>query len=174
MPKNTGRLHRVFSGKLLKVYRQRIRFPNGYVGDLEIIRHPGAILVVPFLDSDTVVMLRQYRPVIGRYLWELPAGTLKTREPLLACARRELGEETGYRAAKWQRVGCIYPAPGYTTEKIHLFLARSLAPLPQAHREEDELIEVRPLSRKAIVKMFREGTIDDAKTICALRYAGIL
>jgi ADP-ribose pyrophosphatase len=108
----------VFKGRLLNLYLERRRLPNGYVLDLEIIRHPGAVLLVPFLNQDTVILIRQFRPVIHSYIWELPAGTLHARESYLACARRELREEIGYQAGVLKRIGYIYPAPGYTTERI--------------------------------------------------------
>lgn len=158
----------IFKGKLLNLYLDKRRIPNGAVVRLEIIKHPGAILVVPFLNDNKVVMIRQYRPVIGSYIWELPAGTLKKKESPLKCAARELAEETGYCASRWKKIGYIYPAPGYTTEKIIIYAAYGLRKI-KAQTEEDEVIITKPLKKKDILKLFDKRKIVDAKTICALR-----
>ena len=148
-------------------------FPGGYVGSLEIIKHPGAALILPFLGRDKIVFIRQYRPVIGGYIWELPAGTRKQKESLLACARRELQEETGYCASRMAKVGHIYPAPGYTTEKIAIYKAEGLR-LSKAVQEKDEDIPTRVLDRLRVRQMVRKGRIVDAKTICALALAHVI
>jgi len=138
-----------------------------------VIRHPGAALIVPFLDNNTVIFIRQYRPVINGYIWELPAGTLNKKEDILFCAKRELKEETGYAAARWRKIGFIYPAPGYTTERIHIFTAASLKKV-QTEKEEDEIIVTEMFSRNGVARLFRAGKIVDAKTICALALTGVL
>lgn len=104
---------------------------------------------------------------------ELPAGTLHKNERLLECAKRELAEETGYEAKRWKKIGCIYPAPGYTTEKIHIYEARRLKKV-EAENEEDEVIVSKPFIKKDIVKLLKSGRIVDAKTICALKLAEII
>jgi ADP-ribose pyrophosphatase len=162
-----------YCGRLLNVYSQRMRFPNGYVGELDVVRHPGAALIVPFLDATHIVMIRQYRPVIGASLWELPAGTLHASEDVRACAARELAEETGYRASRLRAIGAIYPAPGYTTERIQLFEARGLRKVTVA-KEADEVIRVRICSVRQLRAMRDKGLLNDAKTLAALARAGVL
>lgn len=163
----------IFRGRLLKVFVRKERLPHGFVATYEMIRHPGASLIVPFLNSHTVIMLRQLRPVIGSYIYELPAGTLDKGESPLGCARREIVEETGYRASRYKLLGAIYPVPGYSTEKIFLYKAEGLKPTKRLV-EEDEVIESKPFSKSAVRALFRQGKIVDAKTICALAYCGWL
>jgi len=147
--------------------------PNGYVVNLEIVKHPGAVLIVPFISKSKIIMLKQYRPVIDKYLHELPAGTLAKNEKHLSCASRELIEETGYAAGKLERIGEIYPAAGYTTENIVFFKATDLEPV--SHQPEaDEIIETHIITRQEVRKIFKSGKMVDAKTICALSMCGWL
>ena len=162
-----------FKGKLLKVYIKKERLPHGYLATYEMIKHPGASLVVPFLDKNTIVMLRQLRPVIKSYIYELPAGTLDKGESPLECARREIVEETGYQAKRLKLIGSVYPVPGYSTEKIFIYRADGLKMAARVP-EEDEVIEHMPLTRSEVRKLFRRGKIIDAKTICALAFCGWL
>ncbi len=172
MPRG-ARERSVHRGRLIELRLAARRLPNGRVTELEIIRHPGAVLIVPFIDRDRLMLIRQYRPVIETYLWELPAGTLKRGERPLRCARRELEEEIGCVAREWERLGFLYPAPGYTTEKIHLFAARGLD-RTECRREEDEVITTRVFTRSEVVKLLRSGRIVDAKTIAALVRARVV
>ena len=163
----------VFKGKLLKVYVKKVRLPNGHLATFEIIRHPGAALIIPFLSKDKLIMLRQLRPVIESYIYELPAGTIDKGESPLECARREIVEETGYSAKKMKRLGFIYPVPGYSTEKIVIYKADGLSSRPR-HAEKDEIIELEVLTRAAVRRLFKSGRIVDAKTIAALAFCGWL
>lgn len=147
--------------------------PNGYRASFEIIKHPGAALVVPFLSKDKVILLRQLRPVIDSYIYELPAGTLDKNESPLSCAKREIIEETGYSAKKFTKLGEIYPVPGYSTEKIVIFKAEGLRK-EERILEQDEVIEHFISDRKNIKKLFISGKIIDAKTICAFTMCGWL
>jgi ADP-ribose pyrophosphatase len=162
-----------FKGKLISLVTDTRRLPNGTRVRLEIIRHPGASLIVPFLDKDRIVLLRQFRPVINAYLYELPAGTLDKKETPRACARREIVEETGYRARRVTRIGCVYPVPGYSTEKIIIYRAEGLRK-QKSRTEADEVIEAFPASRRQVRRLFKKGKIIDAKTICALALCGWL
>lgn len=159
----------VFKGRLLKVFVKNVRLPNGYKATFEIIKHPGAALVVPFISKDKVIILRQLRPVIGGYIYELPAGTIDKGESPLECARREIIEETGYLAGKIKKVGSIYPVPGYSTEKIVIYKAERLRPM-QRHAEKDEVIEIKILTQPAVRRLFKTGRIVDAKTIAAFAF----
>jgi len=163
----------VFKGKLLKVFVKKVRLPNGYLATFEIIKHPGAALVVPFLSKDKLIMLRQLRPVVGRYIYELPAGTIDKDESPLECAKREIVEETGYSAGSMKRLGAILPVPGYSTEKIIVYKAEKLCPCHR-HAEKDEIIELKVFTRSDIRRLFKSGRIIDAKTIAALAFCGIL
>ena len=158
---------KLFSGKLLRLYLKRHRFPSGHIANLEVVVHPGAVLIVPFLDKDRIILIRQYRPVINAYIWGFPAGTLGKAETPIGCAKREIAEEIGYKARRWKRIGHIYPTPGYTTEKIVIYKARGLKKI-KSKKEEDEIISARTFTKREIAVLLRSGKIVDAKTICAL------
>lgn len=164
---------RIFEGRLLKLNVEKRRLPNGYRANLEIIEHPGAVLIVPFLSRDRIVLIKQYRPVIDSYIWELPAGVLHKNESPLKCAKRETIEEIGYTAGNWKKIGYIYPAPGYTTEKIAIFKAWKLSPVNYKN-EADEIITPAVLTAREAGRLLRAGKMVDAKTICALKMAGVI
>lgn len=133
----------------------------------DVVLHPGAVVILPILDAEHVVLLRNHRFVIGETLWEVPAGTVEPGEPLLQCAQRELAEETGYTAAKWQSLGYLFASPGVLDEKLHLFLAEQLTPGP-ARPEADEHLQPVTLRLEDAIRMCLAGTIKDAKTITML------
>jgi len=141
--------------------------PTGRQAELAILHHPGAAAVVPFLDAQRIVLLRQFRHAAGGTIWEVPAGKLDGDEDPAACAARELAEETGYRAGRLERTGMIFTTPGFTDERIHLFCAYDLTAGATAH-ERNEVIatEVVPLARA--LEMIDRGEIRDGKTIAAL------
>lgn len=157
----------------MNVFVQKVKLPHGYVATFETIKHPGAALIVPFLSRDKIIMLRQLRPVIKSYIYELPAGTLGKGESPLSCARREIVEETGYAAGKFTLLGKIYPVPGYSTEKIAIYRAEGLVKKGR-EVELDEVIESRIFTRREVERLFKSGRIVDAKTICALTFCGWL
>ncbi|MFI5315269.1 MAG: NUDIX hydrolase [Myxococcota bacterium] len=141
--------------------------PSGERAELALFRHPGASAVVPFLDAEHVVMLRQFRHAAGGVIWEVPAGKLDPGEEPLACAARELAEETGYRAGRLVRTGAILTTPGFTDEKIHLFCAYDLVAgtaAPEAH----EVIRTEVVALERALAMIESGEISDGKTIAAL------
>ncbi|MDD5080155.1 MAG: NUDIX hydrolase [Candidatus Omnitrophica bacterium] len=163
----------VYKGKLLNLSQKKIKLPNGYIAYLEIVKHPGASLIIPFLDKNRIIFLRQYRPVIGSYIYELPAGTLDKGERALDCCRREIVEETGYSAAKFKRLGFIYPVPGYSTEKITIYKAEGLRKTA-GNTQQDEVIRSLVFTKSRAVRLFKSGRIVDAKTIAALAMCGWL
>ena len=168
---------RVYEGRVLRVELDRVRFPYGSEGEVEIIRHPGAAAVLPLFRPDEwegpghgVVLLRQYRYAADGVVWEVPAGKLDGGEPPEGCALRELEEEAGLRARELVSLTRIFTTPGFTDEAIHLFLARGLEPGKENH-EASEFIERRVMSLAEAVRLVRVGEIADSKTMCALLYA---
>lgn len=151
-------------------WRLRVREvtrPDGSQAEQGFLEHPGAVVLVPMRGEREVLMLRQYRETIGQTILELPAGTRGWDESWLACAQRELREETGYRATTFTPLGQMWPAPGYSTEVLALYLATglSLAPLSA---DFDELIELQPLPLAELVEMARDGRLQDAKSVAAI------
>jgi ADP-ribose pyrophosphatase len=146
---------------------EQIELPNGQVMELELARHPGGAAVVVVDDEDRICLLRQYRYAAGGWLWELPAGKLAPGEDPLATAQRELVEEAGISASRWESLGAIVTSPGVLTEVVHLFLARDPAPAVAAP-EPDEVLEVFWLPRAAVLRQALNGEIRDAKTIIGL------
>jgi ADP-ribose pyrophosphatase len=163
----------IFKGKLLSLFKEKVRLPNGYIAKLEVIKHPGAALIVPFLTENKVIILKQFRPVIDSYLYELPAGTLEKGESPLLCAKRELREEVGYSAGKFTKLGEIYPVPGYSTEKIIIYKAEILK-IKEGMARKDEVIKNYIVTRNQLKQFFKAGKIVDAKTICAFALCGWL
>jgi ADP-ribose pyrophosphatase len=173
---NSARIssRRVYTGRVLNLDIDSVRFPDGSQGELEIIRHSGASAVVPLLDEPTeqdprVVLIRQYRYAADGDVYEIPAGRLDEGESPLTCAHRELEEETGYRAAEMKPLTTVYTTPGFTDERIHLFLALGLTSGQQRHERDEFLTLVtRPLSQ--VMQMIERGEICDAKTVIALLF----
>ena len=164
---------RVHDGRVVKLSVEDVRLPNGNVVSLEIIRHPGATAVVPLDGDGNVVLVRQYRHATGSWVLEVPAGKLDhPGEEPEACARREVEEETGYRAGRVTPLGWIWTTPGFTDERIWLFLARDLVPT-RANLQPDEVLTVERLPLQEAARQALDGEITDGKSICAiLRAAG--
>lgn len=163
----------VFRGSLLEMRRDQVRFPDGRTKALEIVVHPGAVLILPIDDQGRVWFVRQFRPATGERLLELPAGTLEPGETPEACAARECREEIGMAAGRLLPLGGFYLAPGYSTEYIHLFLAQGLAsaPLPG---DEDEEIELEVIPFGEIRDWIARGDLRDGKSLAALQLAADL
>lgn len=163
---------RLYTGRIINLDLDTVQFPDGSTGALEMVRHPGAAAVVPFLDDATsgdprIVLIRQFRHAADGYVWEVPAGRLDAGEAPEHCAARELGEETGFTAARLERLTTIYTTPGFTDERIHLFSAHGLTSGAHA-READEFVEVHQLRRSEIAAMIGRGEIVDGKSLVAL------
>jgi ADP-ribose pyrophosphatase len=157
----------LYNGKIFDVVLEKVTLPNGVVKNREIVRHPGAAAMVPLLDDGNVVLIKQYRHAVGQFVWEIPAGTLEPEEAPLGCAQRELVEEIGYEAATFDKLTEIWPAPGYTDEQIHIFLATGLTAAEQ-ELEDDEVLEAQPMPLETALEMIRTGEIQDGKTIVGL------
>lgn len=158
---------RVFSGVLINLRVDELALPGGKRGRREIVEHPGGVTIVPLRDDGCLLFVRQYRHPAGKTLLEFPAGGLDAGEDPLACAARELQEEVGYRAARLEKLGGFFLAPGYDTEYQHAFLAEDLAPA-ELPGDDDEVIEVVPLTVSQAVRAAESGGIEDAKTLAAL------
>lgn len=159
----------IFKGRVIDVGTEEVQLPSGVRVTLDVIKHPGAALVVP-LDGDRVTLIRQWRHCAGGWLWECPAGTLNPGETPEQCARREVVEEAGVEAGRLDLAGFIYTAPGFCDEKIHIFIARDLKPVP-THRDEDEVItEVRAVPWDECQAMVARNEIQDAKTLAGLAH----
>jgi ADP-ribose pyrophosphatase len=166
---------RIYTGRIVNLDIDTVRFPNGSTGELEMIRHPGASAVVPFLsdpggEDPQILLIRQYRYAAERYLYEVPAGRLDAGEAPDACARRELKEETGCEAERVEYLTTIYTTPGFTDEKIHVFMAVGLT-RGEIAREADEFIETETMSLSHALSLVEKREIEDAKTVVALLYA---
>ena len=157
----------VYHGKIFELIRENITLENGTTTDVEFIEHPGAAAIIPFLDDNRIVLLKQYRHALKKVIWEIPAGTLGPQEEIISCAKRELIEETGYSASGWQKLGEITPVPGYSDERIHIYLATELQPAEQ-HLDADEVIQVQEVEFNKALEMIGNGEIQDAKSIAGL------
>jgi len=154
-------------GKKFDFESVSVRQPSGEMMQREIVRHPGAVVVVPILDDGRIVMIRNFRISVEERLWECCAGTLEPPEAPAVCAGRELIEETGYRAGRIEPLGWFYTTPGLTDEKMHAFVAGGLVHVGQ-DLEDDETIEVEAIAAVKVLDMIDSGEIRDGKTIAAV------
>lgn len=161
----------IHDGRVVKLFVDRIRLPNGHEMDLEVVRHVGAAAVVPLDRDDNVLMVRQYRHATGGWLLEVPAGKLDAGEPPDRCARREVEEETGHRPGRLVPMGWIWTTPGFSDERIWLYLACDLEPSAQ-RLEQDEVLTVERVPLADAVAMAACGDIVDGKSVCALLRVG--
>jgi ADP-ribose diphosphatase len=157
----------VFRGRTVRLDVDRVQLPNGRVMDFEMIHHPGAAAMVPVLAGGDVLLVRQYRYATGGWLLEVPAGTLEPGETAEVCARREVEEETGFRPERLEPLGWVWTTPGFTDEKIWLFLATGLVATRQG-LEDDEVLSLERLPWREAVEKAARGEIHDAKSTCAL------
>ena len=163
----------VYGGKLFQVFRDEVRLPDGRRTIREIVRHPGSVAIVPRQADGRIVLVRQFRYVTGRELWEIPAGTLdKPGEAMPDAAQRELAEEAGFKAARWTVLGSAYLVPGYGDERMTFFLAEELSPT-EAHAELDESFDVNPFDLHDLQVLRSTGELQDAKTLLGLAWAGV-
>jgi ADP-ribose pyrophosphatase len=159
---------RIYQGRIFTVQTETLDRPDGGTFTAEIIRHPGSVVIVPVTDADDVVLVRQYRHAIGRFAWELPAGSLKPGEDVAQAAGRECQEEIGLVASRLTPLGAFFPTPGYCDEEMNFFRADGLRkPTADevAQPDEDEAIEARAFSREVIRRMIAGGDIIDLKTV---------
>ena len=159
----------LYKGKVIELLLQKVRLENGKCSNKEIVRHPGGVAVVAFKDKDTILMVEQFRKPLETVLLELPAGKLEMGEDTAECGKRELEEETGYRAKDLIYLGKVATSPGFCNEYIYLYKAENLSE-GKIGGDEDEFINVKEVKVKDIKSMIMNGTIIDAKTISAFMY----
>jgi ADP-ribose pyrophosphatase len=158
----------IYSGRVVTLNIDTLTLPNGVTVELEVVRHPGAAAVVPLKDDGTVVLIRQFRHAAGGFIYEIPAGKLHPGEDPTACAARELEEEIGYRAGRFELLSSIFTAPGFTDEVIHVYKATGLTAGRQ-QLDRDEVLEVIELPLSEAISLIETGTIRDAKSIVGLQ-----
>jgi len=159
----------LYQGKVFRLQRDTVIEPGGVQAERDIIVHPGSVVVLPIFKDGRVLLIRQYRHSVGEFLWELVAGRKEPNESPMAAARRELVEETGYRAKRLRKLLRVVPTPGFVNEWMWIFAAEGLTE-GAAQPEEDEKITPRIFTLKQVEKMIRRGTLRDAKSICGLLY----
>ncbi|RIL08654.1 MAG: ADP-ribose pyrophosphatase [Proteobacteria bacterium] len=157
----------LLKARVFEVHEKLIKLPSGSQVTRQMVAHPGAAVILPLDSEERVVMVRQYRFSAEKALLELPAGTLEIGEEPLICAKRELEEEVKCSARDWQRLGILFPAPGFCNEVQHCFMARDLEPRA-AEGDEDELIEVERLSVAQVEEAIRSGELIDGKSVACL------
>jgi ADP-ribose pyrophosphatase len=158
----------IHEGRNFSFLQDEVELPSGLRTHRDIVRHPGAVAIVPVLPDGRIVLVRQYRYAVGKSMLEIPAGTLEEGEDPLVCAMRELMEETGYEASELKALLSCYMAPGYSDEIIHFYEAHGLKEVGMSP-EEDESIEVEFSELGEIVRMIEENVIEDAKTVIGIR-----
>ena len=167
-----SRIRKAFEGRIFSVNVESITLPRGERLEAEIVRHPGSVVLIPVTERGEIVLVRQYRHAIGRWAWELPAGSLKYGEDPTSAAVRECHEEIALIPSSLEPLGRFFPTPGYCDEEMHFYRATGLRPPgeddPIAHQDEDEDIEARPFSIDAIRTMIKKRDIVDLKTMAGL------
>lgn len=166
----------IFDGRIFSVSVEAITLPGGGRLNVELVRHPGSVVIIAVAADETLLLVRQYRHPIGRFAWELPAGSLERGEDPERAAARECHEEIGQIPSRLEHLGAFFPTPGYCDEELHFFLATGLRePGPQdgvAHRDEDEEIETLGFDVQQLWTMIASGDITDLKTVAGLALLG--
>jgi len=161
-------IKKIYEGRIFSVVSERVTLPKGHQLDIDVIRHPGSVVIVPMTNDGRVMLVRQYRHAIGRSMWELPAGSLKQGEDPAQAAIRECHEEVGLVPMKVERLGSFFPTPGYCDEDMTFYKATELGEPRQgdeAHPDEDEDIEARAFAIDDLLRMIELGQIADLKTV---------
>lgn len=160
----------LWHGKVFDFSCEEVILPNGKRTEIGLIHHPGSSAVVPILKNESVLLIRQYRPAIRDFIWEIPSGTMLPKEDPLECARRELREECGFLGTKFDKFGEILIAPWYSDERIYLFMATEMIPCEQK-LDEDEILTNHLFTFDQAMAMIENGEIQDAATIIGIKMA---
>jgi ADP-ribose pyrophosphatase len=159
----------VFRGDFLIIEKLKVKLPDGNEGNRDVVRHPGAVALVAFLDDETILLVEQFRIALNKTILEIPAGKIEKGEKPVKCAHRELEEETGYKAKNMEYLGTIATGAGFTDEQIHIYKASGLYEGVKGG-DDDEFIEATPYKLQDIKTLIKEGKIIDAKTISSMMY----
>ena len=160
---------KLYRGRVVQLTLDTFRTADGGIFQRETFRHPASVVIVPITKQNKVILIRQFRHALKKYIYEIPAGTSEPNEPLASCAKRELAEEAGCRAAGWKRLFEFYPAPGVSTERMVLFRATGITPIPTPpKKDKDEYITPVTVTKNEALKMVRQNKIIDAKSIIGL------
>lgn len=168
-------IRKIYDGRVFALQVETIDLPRGGTLHADIIRHPGSVVIIPVTAEGSIMLVRQYRPAIGRRMWELPAGSLKPGEDIEQAAIRECHEEIGQIPGRIEKVGAFYPTPGYCDEEMNFYVARDLRQPrsgEQAHPDEDEDLEPKAFAVEEIRRMIGNGEIVDLKTVAGLAFIG--
>ena len=156
----------IFDGRVVKVYKDSIELPTGQKSFREVVKHSGGVVILAYKE-DKILLVKQYRYPLKEVIYELPAGKLEPNEDPFEAAKRELEEETGYCANTWTSLGYVYTSPGYSDEKLYLYKAENLK-FTHCHPDDGEILEPLEVEKNEVLKMIKDGKINDAKTLCAL------
>ncbi len=160
----------IFTGRIVNLRVDTVSLPDGGQSTREVVEHSGAVAIIALDNADNIVMVRQFRKPVEKVLLEIPAGTLEDNEDPLECARRELQEETGYRAEHWEKILSYYSAPGFCDEELHIYLATELTPGPK-NLDTDEFVEMVHVALTDAYQKIYDGHIVDGKSIIGIQYA---
>lgn len=158
----------IYTGKKINIRKDEVLLEDGRKVTREVIEHPGSAAIIPFLSDDEIILLQQYRYPIKETLYEIPAGTLDTGETFIACAGRELEEETGYRAGTLEPLMVLYPSPGILSETMHLFKATNLIKSQINYQADESIKGSIHVKLSDALEMIQKGIIRDAKTVCSI------
>jgi ADP-ribose pyrophosphatase len=165
-------IKKIYQGRVFSVQSETITLPKGLEMKVDVVRHPGSVVIVPVTDEGAIILVRQYRPAIGKWAWEVPAGTLKDGEDPREAAVRECHEEIGLIPGRLENLGSFFPTPGYCDEEMHFYRVSGLREPTdedeEAKPDEDEDIEAQPFTKQAVDAMIASNEIIDMKTVAAL------
>lgn len=167
LQEKTIKSEKIYSGRVVHLRKDEVSLPDGKRSTREIIEHPGAVVILAESNQGKLIMVQQFRKAVEEVLLELPAGTLEPSERMIACARRELEEETGYRAKSWKKIYDFYSTPGFCNERLNLYFARNLVKT-KPETDHDEFIEVIEVDKEKVRLLLEKKQIRDAKTLVGI------
>ncbi len=167
LKENTIHSEKIYCGRIINLRKDKVTLPNGKESTREIVEHPGAVVILAQDKQNKLIMVKQFRKAVEDLLLELPAGTIEPGEEMISCAQRELEEETGYKAQKWEKIFDFYSSPGFCNEKLILYFARELTST-KSNTDHDEFIEVVQINKENIQLLLQKNQIRDAKTLIGI------